>query len=292
MDVKELVKKCAKEVLRTLSFGEGFDAFDKQRAYGNALIECVRKHFIKKMLPDEVGYGSGCIYAVKHLPAPSYDVWGCEITKDVVILESGLGFMDPQIREELIEAYKQTEISFCIIDKDTQKALEDELQRYVCLDCDEYTNTPALMCWFASYMEDYSPLEEWNEVARKLKKEEEEERKAWELEKAKREEEERRRREEQERLERERKEREREEKRRKLLNGEAYVVKDKYFKRCYYLERENGKLVLRVPKWLAGHIIGKGGQRIKRLQEFLGEKVHIETYDDVAPRKIELSFGW
>jgi transcription antitermination factor NusA-like protein len=107
-----------------------------------------------------------------------------------------------------------------------------------------------------------------------------------------REEEERRRKEEQERLERERRERERQEKKKKLLKGEAYVVKDKYFKRCYHLERENGKLILRVPKWLAGHIIGKGGERIKRLQEFLGEKVYIETYDDVVPRKIELSFGW
>lgn len=71
------------------------------------------------------------------------------------------------------------------------------------------------------------------------------------------------------------------------------MVKDKYFKRCYYLERrEDGRLVLRVPKWMAGHIIGKGGQRIKGLQEFLGERVYIETYEDVAPRKIELSFGW
>jgi predicted RNA-binding protein YlqC (UPF0109 family) len=287
MDVKELVRRCAQEVLRTLSLEEGLDAFDKERAYGNALIECIRKHFIKKMLPDKVGYGSGCIYAVKYLPAPSYDVWGCEIDEDVVILKSGLGCVDPQVREELIEAYKQTEISFCIIDKETQRALEEELQKYVCLDCDEYTNTPALMCWFASYMEQNSPLEEWNEVARKLKKEWEEKRKAREMEKAKREEE-----------ERERKERERQEKREKLLKGEAYVVSVSYvmdnkkLTKFYYLERENGKLVLRVPKWMAGHIIGKGGQRIKGLQEFLGERVYIETYDDVAPRKIELSFGW
>jgi len=47
---------------------------------------------------------------------------------------------------------------------------------------------------------------------------------------------------------------------------------------------------LRVPKWLAGHVIGREGQRIKRLQEFLGEKVHIETYEDVVPEKVELSF--
>jgi len=44
MDVRELVRRCAQEVLRTLSLGEGFDALDKQRAYGNALIECVRRH--------------------------------------------------------------------------------------------------------------------------------------------------------------------------------------------------------------------------------------------------------
>ena len=33
-------------------------------------------------------------------------------------------------------------------------------------------------------------------------------------------------------------------------------------------------------------------QRIKQLQElfFLGEKVHIETYEDAEPNKIELSF--
>jgi hypothetical protein len=169
-DVKNLVRRCAQEALK-LPLAKGLSARSKERAYGNALIECVRKHFVKKMLPDEVGYGSGCIYAVKYLPAPSYDVWNCEINKEVVILKSGLGFVDPQIREELIEVYKRTEISFCIIDKETQKALEDELQKYVCLDCDEYTNTPALMCWFASHMEDYSPLEEWNAVARKLREE-------------------------------------------------------------------------------------------------------------------------
>jgi uncharacterized pyridoxamine 5'-phosphate oxidase family protein len=84
----------------------------------------------------------------------------------------------------------------------------------------------------------------------------------------------------------------------KLLKGVAYVVSVSYvmdnkkLTRFYYLERENGKLVLRVPKWLAGHVIGKDGQRIKRLQEFLGEKVHIETYDDVVPEKVKLSFGW
>jgi hypothetical protein len=84
----------------------------------------------------------------------------------------------------------------------------------------------------------------------------------------------------------------------KLLKGEAYVVSvsyvmnEKKLTKFYYLERENGKLVLRVPKWMAGHIIGKGGQRIKRLQEFLGERVHIETHEDVMPRKTELSFGW
>ena len=84
--------------------------------------------------------------------------------------------------------------------------------------------------------------------------------------------------------------------REKLLKGEAYVVSFSYvmnnkkITRFYYLERQDGKLVLRVPKWLAGHVIGKGGQRIKKLQEFLGEKVHIETYDDAVPEKIELSF--
>jgi len=84
----------------------------------------------------------------------------------------------------------------------------------------------------------------------------------------------------------------------KLLKGEAYVVSvsdvmnNKKITKFYYLERQNGKLVLRVPKWLAGHVIGRDGQRIKQLQEFLGERVYIETYDDVAPRKIELSFGW
>jgi hypothetical protein len=83
-----------------------------------------------------------------------------------------------------------------------------------------------------------------------------------------------------------------------LKKGETYVVSvsyvmnEKKITKFYYLERENGKLVLRVPKWLAGHVIGKGGQRIKRLQEFLGEKVHIETYEDIVPEKIELSFGW
>ncbi len=43
IDVRELVRRCAQEVLK-LSF-EGLDALDKQRAYGNALIECVRRHF-------------------------------------------------------------------------------------------------------------------------------------------------------------------------------------------------------------------------------------------------------
>ncbi|MFZ8860152.1 MAG: hypothetical protein ACO2PP_06580 [Thermocrinis sp.] len=38
--------------------------------------------------------------------------------------------------------------------------------------------------------------------------------------------------------------------------------------------------------------MGKEGRRIKRLQEFLGEKVHIETYEDVVPEKVELSFWW
>jgi len=290
MNVKELVKKCAQEVL-ALSLGEGLDALDKQREYGNALIECVKKHFTKKCLPDKVGYDIAhkCFYAIKHLPFTSYDVWWCDIDKEIVILKVD---WCPQDIEGEIQRYSQEEIEFCFIDKETQKALEDELQKYVALDCEEHKNTPALMCWRASYMEEKSPMEEWNEVARKLRKEWEEERKAWEREKAQREEEERRRREEEERLEMERKERERQEKREKLLKGEAYVVKDKYFKRCYYLERENGRLVLRVPKWLAGHIIGKGGQRIKQLQEFLGERVYIETYDDVAPRKIELSFGW
>ncbi len=290
MDIKDLVRSCAQEILRTLSL-EGLDALDKQRAYGNALIECVRRHFTKKVLPDKVGYDRAhkCFYAIKHLPVPSYDVWDCEIDKEIVILKVD---WCPQDIEGQIQRYSQEEIEFCFIDKETQKAIQDELNKYVCLDCEDHPNTPALMCWHASYMEENSPLQEWNEVASKLRKEWEEGRKAWEIEKAKREEEERRKREEQERLERERKERERQELREKLLNGDAYVVKDKYFKRCYYLERENGKLVLRVPKWMAGHIIGKGGQRIKRLQEFLGERVNIETYDDIAPRKIELSFGW
>jgi hypothetical protein len=250
----------------------------------------VRRHFIKKVLPDEVGYNPvERVYWAKKRVLPTYDVWGGKVEEEVVILKVD---WCPQDVEGEIERLKREGVVFCFIDWETQKALEEELRKYVFLDCDEHRSTPALMCWGASCMEENSPLEEWNEVARRLKKEWEEERKAWELEKAKREEEERRRREEQERLERERKEREREEKRRKLLNGEAYVVKDKYFKRCYYLERENGKLVLRVPKWMAGHIIGKGGQRIRGLQELLGEKVHIETYDDVVPRKIELSFGW
>jgi len=288
MDVRELVKGCAQEVLK-LSLEED-DAYEKMRIYGNALIECVRRHFLRRCVPDEVGYNPvERVYWAKKKVLPAYDVWGEKVEEEVVILKVD---WCPQDVEGEIERLKKEEVVFCFIDKETQKALEDELQRYVCLDCDEHPNTPALMCWHASYMEDYSPLEEWNEVARKLRKEWEEERKAWEMEKAKREEEERRRREEQERLERQRKERERQELREKLLKGEAYVVKDKYFKRCYYLERESGKLVLRVPKWLAGHIIGKGGQRIKRLQEFLGEKVHIETYEDAAPRKIELSFGW
>jgi hypothetical protein len=84
----------------------------------------------------------------------------------------------------------------------------------------------------------------------------------------------------------------------KLLKGVAYVVSvsyvmnDKKLTKFYYLERENGRLVLRVPKWLAGHVIGKGGQRIKRLQEFLGEEVHVETYEDIVPEKFELNFGW
>jgi hypothetical protein len=290
MDAKELVKRYAQEALK-LPLDGGLSARGKERAYGNALIECVRRHFTKKVLPDKVGYDIAhkCFYAIKHLPVPSYNVWDCEIDKEIVILKVD---WCPQDIEGEIQRYSQEEIEFCFIDKETQKALEEELQRYVCLDCDEHPNTPALMCWYASYIEENSPLEEWNEVARKLRKEWEEERKAWEIERAQREEEERRRKEEQERLERERRERERQEKREKLLKGEAYVVKDKYFKRCYYLERENGKFVLRVPKWMAGHIIGKGGQRIKGLQEFLGEKVYIETYDDVVPRKIELSFGW
>jgi len=271
MDVKELVRSCAQEVLRTLSFEEGLDALDKQRAYGNALIECVRRHFIKKALPDKVGYDIAhkCFYAVKQLPAPSYNVWNCEIDKEIVILKVD---WCPQDIEGEIQRYSQEEIEFCFIDKETQKALEDELNKYVCLDCDEAVNTPALMCLYASYMEENSPLEEWNEVARKLRREWEERRKAWNG------------------AQRDPRER--------LLKGEAYVVSVSYmvnnkrFKKFYYLERENGRLVLRVPKWMAGHIIGKGGQRIKRLQEFLGEKVYIETYDDVAPRKIELSFGW
>jgi hypothetical protein len=288
MDIKDLVRRCAQEVLK-LSF-EG-DALDKQRTYGNALIECVRRHFIKKVLPDEVGYNPvERVYWAKKRVLPTYDVWGERVEEEVVILKVD---WCPQDIEGEIQRYSQEEIEFCFIDWETQKALEEELRKYVFLDCDEHKSTPALMCWGASCMEENSPLEEWNEVAKRLKKEWEEERKAWEVEKAKREEEERRRREEQERLERERKERERQEKREKLLKGEAYVVKDKYFKRCHYLERrEDGKLVLRVPKWLAGHVIGKGGQRIKSLQEFLGEKVYIETYEDVAPRKIELSFGW
>jgi hypothetical protein len=84
----------------------------------------------------------------------------------------------------------------------------------------------------------------------------------------------------------------------KLLKGEAYVVSVSYvmnnkkLTKFYYLERQNGKLVLRIPQWLAGHVIGRDGQRIKRLQEFLGEKLHIETYEDVMPGKVELSFGW
>ncbi len=84
----------------------------------------------------------------------------------------------------------------------------------------------------------------------------------------------------------------------KLLKGETYVVSVSYvmdnkkLTKFYYFERQNGVLVLRIPKWLAGHVIGKGGQRIKRLEEFLGEKVHIETYDDAVPEKVELSFGW
>jgi len=82
----------------------------------------------------------------------------------------------------------------------------------------------------------------------------------------------------------------------KLLKGVAYVVSvsyvmnDKKITRFYYLERQNGKLVLKIPKWLAGHVIGREGQRIKKLQEFLGERVHIETYEDVMPEKMELSF--
>jgi hypothetical protein len=291
MDVKELVKSCAKEVLKSLSLGEGLDALDKQRVYGNALVECVRKHFLRRCVPDEVGYDIAhkCFYAIKRLPVPSYDVWGWEIDKEVVILKVD---WCPQDVEGELERLRKEEVVFCFIDWDIQRGLEDELQKYIALDCDEHKSTPALMCWRASYMEESSPMEEWNVLARKLREEWEKEKLAWEIEKAKREEEERKRREEQERLERERKEKEREELRQKLLSGEVYVVKDKYFKRCYYLERENGKLVLRVPKWMAGHIIGKGGQRIKRLQEFLGEKVHIETYEDVVPKKIELSFGW
>jgi hypothetical protein len=290
MDVKDLVRRCAQEVLKSISLGEGLDAYEKMRAYGNALIECVRRHFLKKCVPDEVGYNPlEKVYWAKKRVLSTYDVWGGRVEEEVVILKVD---WCPQDVEGEIERLKKEEVAFCFIEWETQKELQEELQRYIALDCDEHRNTPALMCWVASYMEENSPLEEWNEVARKLRKEWEEERKAWEMERAKREEEERRRREEQERLERERKERERQEKREKLLKGEAYVVKDKYFKRCYYLERQNGKLVLRVPKWMAGHIIGKGGQRIKRLQEFLGEKVHIETYDDVVPRKIELSFGW
>jgi len=275
MDVKELVKRCAQEVLKSLSLGEGLDALDKQRAYGNALIECVRRHFVKKALPDKVGYDRAhkCFYAIKYLPAPSYNVWNCEIDKEIVILKVD---WCPQDIEGEIQRYSQKEIEFCFIDKETQKALEDELQKYVCLDCDEFVNTPALMCLYASYMEANSPLEEWNEVARKLRKEWEEKRKSWKGERAQRE----------------------EDPRERLLKGDAYVVSVSYvmnnrkLTKFYYLERQNGKLVLRVPKWLAGHIIGKGGQRIKKLQEFLGEKVHIETYEDVAPRKIELSFGW
>ncbi len=84
----------------------------------------------------------------------------------------------------------------------------------------------------------------------------------------------------------------------KLLKGEAYVVSvsyvmnDKKITKFFYFERQNGVLVLRIPKWLAGHVIGRDGQRIKKLEEFLGEKVHIETYEDVMPGKVELSFGW
>jgi transcription antitermination factor NusA-like protein len=63
-------------------------------------------------------------------------------------------------------------------------------------------------------------------------------------------------------------------------------MNNKKITKFYYLERENGRLVLRVPKWLAGHIIGKDGQRIKKLQELLGDKVHIETYEDVMPEKV------
>jgi predicted RNA-binding protein YlqC (UPF0109 family) len=288
MDVRELVKQCAEEVLKLL--GEDLDAYGRMRVYGNALIECVRRHFVKKVLPDKVGYDIAhkCFYAIKQLPV-SYDVWGCEIDKEVVILKVD---WCPQDVEGEIERLKKEEVAFCFIDKETQKVLQEELQKYVCLDCDEHKSTPALMCWRASYMEDKSPLEEWNVLARKLKEEWEREREEWRREFERKLEEERRRKEEEERLERERKERERQELREKLLKGEAYVVKDKYFKRCYYLERENGRLVLRVPKWMAGHIIGKGGQRIKSLQEFLGEKVYVETYEDLEPRKIELSFGW
>ena len=273
MNVKELVGRCAQEVLK-LSLDEGLDALDKQRVYGNALIECVRRHFLKKCVPDEVGYNPlERVYWAKKKVLPTYDVWGGKVEEEVVILKFD---WCPQDVEGEIERLKKEEVAFCFIDWETQKALEDELQKYVCLDCNEHKNTPALMCWRASYMEEKSPIEEWNEVARKLRKEWEEERKAWEREKAQRE----------------------DEKREKLLKGEAYVVSvfcvmnDKKITKFYYLERQNGKLVLKVPKWLAGHVIGKGGQRIKRLQEFLGERVYIETYDDVAPRKIELSFGW
>ena len=289
MDIKELVKKCAQEVL-SLSLGEGLDALDKQRAYGNALIECVRRHFLKKCVPDEVGYNPlERVYWAKKKVLPTYDVWGGKVEEEVVILKFD---WCPQDVEGEIERLKKEEVAFCFIDWKTQKALEDELQKYVAIDCEEHKNTPALMCWCASYMEDKSPLEEWNALARKLKEEWEREREEWRREFERKLEEERRRKEEEERLERERKERERQELREKLLKGEAYVVKDKYFKRCYYLERENGKLVLRVPKWMAGHVIGKGGQRIKRLQEFLGERVYVETYEDLEPKKIELSFGW
>jgi hypothetical protein len=45
MDVRELVRRCAKEVLRTLPLREGFDAYEKMRVYGNTLIECFELSF-------------------------------------------------------------------------------------------------------------------------------------------------------------------------------------------------------------------------------------------------------
>lgn len=57
------------------------------------------------------------------------------------------------------------------------------------------------------------------------------------------------------------------------------------------VELSNGKLIpmikntVTIPSWAAPHLIGRGGDKIKDFQKFVGHKVNIQTYDENEPRK-------